>query len=84
MDPSHLNGFHVFPRDNIRITSTVMNYSVLEQLDTLHLHSWYGRFCIKMANNSGVVFSLLFSILYDFLVTVKAASHEFVIRTGQP
>ena len=24
------------------------------------------------------------SILYDFLVTVKAAPHECVIRTGQP
>ena len=24
------------------------------------------------------------SVLYDFLVTVKAAPHECVIRTGQP
>ena len=24
------------------------------------------------------------NILYDFLVTVKAAPHECVIRTGQP
>ena len=23
-------------------------------------------------------------VLYDFLVTVKAAPHEYVIRTGQP
>ena len=28
--------------------------------------------------------SLISSILLDFLVTVKAAPHECVIRTGQP
>ena len=27
---SHLNGFHVFPRDNISITFTVMHYPVFE------------------------------------------------------
>ena len=30
---SHLNGFHVFPRDNIRKTFSVMHYSVFEQID---------------------------------------------------
>ena len=31
MDPlSHLNGVHVFPRDNIRKTFTVMHYPVFE------------------------------------------------------
>ena len=32
---SHLNGFHVFPRDNIRKTFTVMHYPVLDHSDTL-------------------------------------------------
>ena len=32
---SHLNGFHVFPRDNIRKTFTVMHYRVFERYDTL-------------------------------------------------
>ena len=27
---SHLNGFHVFPRDNIRKTFTVKHYAVFE------------------------------------------------------
>ena len=27
---SHLNGFHMFPRDNIRKTFTVMHYTVFE------------------------------------------------------
>ena len=31
MDPmSHLNGFHVFPRDNVRKTFYVMHYPVFE------------------------------------------------------
>ena len=34
---SHLNGFHVFPRDNIRKTFTVMHYPVFEHLDTLSI-----------------------------------------------
>ena len=29
-------------------------------------------------------FSVSMTVLYDFLVTVKAAPHECVIRTGQP
>ena len=32
---SHLNGFHVFPRDNIRKTFTVMHNPVFEHSDTL-------------------------------------------------
>ena len=32
---SHLNGFHVFPRDNIRKTFNVMHYPVFENKDTL-------------------------------------------------
>ena len=32
---SHLTGFHVFPRENIRKALTVMHNSVLEHLDTL-------------------------------------------------
>ena len=32
---SHLNDFHVFPRDNIRKIFTVMHYPVFEHLDTL-------------------------------------------------
>ena len=32
---SHLNGFHVFPRDSLRKTSTVMHCTVFEHLDTL-------------------------------------------------
>ena len=33
----HLNGFHVFPRGNIRKTFTVMHYPVFEHLDTLSI-----------------------------------------------
>ena len=36
--------------------------------------SWTGSLCI----------SFKLTILYDFLVTVKAAPHECVIGTGQP
>ena len=36
---SHLNGFHVFPHDNIRITFTVMHCPVFE-------HSDYTLICI--------------------------------------
>ena len=32
---SHFNGFHVFPRDNIRKTFTVMHNPVFEHSDTL-------------------------------------------------
>ena len=32
---SHLNGFHMFSRDNIRKTFTVMHNPVFEHLDTL-------------------------------------------------
>ena len=28
--------------------------------------------------------ALIYNVLLDFLVTVKAAPHECVIRTGQP
>ena len=31
-----------------------------------------------------VIFHVCLLILYDFLVTVKAAPHECVIRTDQP
>ena len=31
----HLNGFHVFPRDNIRKTFTSMYYPVFEYYDTV-------------------------------------------------
>ena len=34
---SHLNGFHVFPRDNIRKTFTIMHYPVFEHYDTLSI-----------------------------------------------
>ena len=34
---SHLNGFHVFPRDNIRKTFTVMHYPIFEHEDTLSI-----------------------------------------------
>ena len=37
MDLSHLNGFHVFPRDNIHKTFTVMHYLVFEHLDTFYI-----------------------------------------------
>ena len=32
---SHLNGFHVYPRDNIRKTFTAMHYQVFEHSDTI-------------------------------------------------
>ena len=32
---SHLNGFHVFPRENIRKTFTVLHKPVYEHSDTL-------------------------------------------------
>ena len=32
-----------------------------------HLHSWFAYFCIQIANNSGVAFSLLFSIYYTII-----------------
>ena len=31
-----------------------------------------------------LIIKYLEAILYDFLVTVKAAPHEYVNRTGQP
>ena len=39
--------------------------------------------CMKSADQE---LSCLYpqDVLYDFLVTVKAASHECIIRTGQP
>ena len=39
----------------------------------------FSEFCQYIFLNSGKIFVLL-----DFLVTVKAAPHECVIRTGQP
>ena len=55
---SHLNGFHVFPRDNIRKTFNVMHCPVFGHKDTLSIAFLV---CI-IANNSGVAFSFLFSI----------------------
>ena len=60
---SNLNGFHVFPHDNIRKTYTVMHNPVFEKSDTLSFVLLACiNFFIKMANNSSVAFSLLFSI----------------------
>ena len=54
---SHLNGFHLFPRDSIRKTLCI-THSLNIQIHC-HLLYWLASFCIKMTNNSGVMSSLV-------------------------
>ena len=54
--------FHVFPRDIIRKTFTLCITQSLNSQMHFHLLYWIALFCILLANNSGVAFSLLFSI----------------------
>ena len=54
---SHLNGFHVFARDNIRKTFTVMNYPVFEHYDTL---SFAFLVCKILRCNNTLIFLMRF------------------------
>ena len=57
-----LSYFRVFPRDNIRKPFSLCITQSLNSQIHFHLLYWIALFCIKMANDSGVAFSLLFSI----------------------
>ena len=57
-----LSYFPVFPRDNIRKYFTLCITQSMNSQKHFHLLNWIASFCIYMANNSGVAFSLLFSI----------------------
>ena len=57
-----LSYFHVLPRDNIRKLFTLCITQSLNSRIHVHLLYWIALFCIQMAKNLGVAFSLLFSI----------------------
>ena len=57
-----LSYFHVFPRDNICKPFTLFMTQSLNNQIHFHLFYWTALFCIYMANNSDVAFSLLFGI----------------------
>ena len=59
---SHLNGFHVFPRDIILKTFTFMHYLEIEHYDTLSFAFLVSIILYIDGKHSGVAFSLLFSI----------------------
>ena len=49
---------------------------------------WYSSFCqnprkLVQEINDGV-YGVVLKVFFDFSLTVKAAPHECVIRTGQP
>ena len=70
--------YYLFPQDDIwkpdiALKNSVGKYQPLGD-DKLNL----------FVDADGHVIWNPFEVLYDFLVTVKAAPHECVIRTGQP
>ena len=52
-------------------------HSKIIPVKMVKFHQWFGRYCITI---TGVKTSK--RVLLNFLVTVKAAPHECVIRTG--
>ena len=62
LDLCPLSYFRVFPRDKIRKPFTLCITQSLNSQIHFQLLYWIALFYIEMANNSGVAFSLLFSI----------------------
>ena len=76
----HLNGFHVFPREtSIKLLLFCITQSLNIQTHS-HLLYWLVSFCIQMANNSGVAFSLLFRIYFICENTHTLFEIDFVIE----
>ena len=67
-------------RHSLMVVSMLQRIIVVHQTMILYLGATHKT--VKHAGNTVMCPDV--QVLYDFLVTVKAAPHECVIRTGQP